>query len=66
MSEESPQGQQLGPPGRSRLSGPSPKQAPRRGFVNREQRKLHLVITAFNIAKAVAVLALFLLVLGRI
>jgi hypothetical protein len=65
MSEETTQGQRLGTPGRGQLSE-AQAPVPLRSSVNKEQRKLRLVITAFNIAKVAAVLALFLLIAGMI
>jgi hypothetical protein len=65
MSEETTQGQRLGTPGRGQLSE-TQASVPPRSIVNKEQRKLRLVITAFNIAKVAAVLALFLLIAGMI
>ncbi len=65
MSEENPQGPRLGTPARGHLSE-TPEAVTRQGSVNREQRKLRLVMTGFNIAKVAAVLALFLLIAGMI
>jgi hypothetical protein len=65
MSEETPRAAGPGAPSRGRLSE-SPQAVARQGSVNREQRKLRLVMTAFNIAKVAAILALFLLIMGKI
>jgi hypothetical protein len=65
MPEENTQGPGLDTPGRSQPSGTKASVTPR-SSVNKEQRKLRLVITAFNIAKVAAVLALFLLIAGMI
>jgi len=65
MSEETPRGPGLGAPVRGQLTE-TPQAVPRRGSVNREQRKLRLVMTAFNIAKVAAIAALFLLIMGKI
>jgi hypothetical protein len=36
------------------------------GFVNREQRRLYLAMTAFNLAKVAAIVMIFLLMIGRL
>jgi hypothetical protein len=35
-------------------------------FVNREQRRLYFVMTAFNLAKVAAIVTMFLLIIGRV
>lgn len=66
MDEENAKGRRSGAP----KNNPPPKSPPqkslRRDFINPEQRKLYIVMTAFNIAKALAILMVFLLVLGMI
>ena len=66
MDEESAKERGFGalknnPPPRSPLQN-----SLRRGFKNPEQRRLYIVMTAFNIAKALVILMVFLLVLGMI
>jgi hypothetical protein len=65
MSDETAQGRGPVTPDRGQLSE-AKASVPPRSFVTKEQKKLRLVITAFNIAKVAAVLALFLLIAGMI
>ncbi len=66
MAEEIAQKRGLSAPGGNHLPEAAPQPDSRPGPPNREQRKLRLVLTAFNIAKVIAVLMVFLLILGMI
>ena len=66
MAEETTQGERSVPLGYGYAPKDSSEPEPRRGYVNPQQRKLHMVMTAFNVAKVAAIVLLFLLVTGMI